>query len=134
MQKMFGFIKKQQQMPMTEAKSILENLQIACRDAVEIAKTASRNKASLSGHNFYGNKFHSKVVEISSLEARIQSTLTAVLSEIEVNKLNSILALLKSTTLSKKQRQDSLKELSLFCQSQIVPRIENFTIDSTPKN
>lgn len=118
---------------MAEIKSILENLQKACRDAVDIAKTASRNNVSLSGHNFYGNKFHTKVVEISSLEVRLQTTLATVLSELEIDKLNSFLSSLKSTSLPKKRRQDSLKELNLFCQSQIIPKVENFTVDSTPK-
>ena len=118
---------------MSEAKIIIVNLQKSCRDAVDIAKTASRNSVSLSGHNFYGDKFHAKIVEISSLQTKLQTTLTTVFSETEIDRLNSFLSLLKSTSLSNKQRQDSLKELNLFCQSQIIPKVENFTVDYVPK-
>ncbi len=120
-------------MSQQKVKDLLEKLQKTYRDAVNTAKTASRNRVSLSGHNFYGDKFHGKLVEISSLETQIQTTVANFLSETETTKLSSLLSSIKSTTSTKKQRQDSLKDLSLFCQSQIIPKIESFTVDSMPK-
>lgn len=120
-------------MSQQKVKDLIVKLQNSCRDAVNTAKTASRNKISLSGHNFYGDKFHSQIVEISSFETQIQNTYANFLSEAEVTKFSSFLSVIKSTSSTKKQRQDSLKDLDLFCQSQIVPKIENYTIDSTPK-
>lgn len=120
-------------MSQQKIKDLIGKLQNASRDAVNTAKTASRNKVSLSGHNFYGDKFHGQLVEISSLETQIQNAIVSFLSETEITKLSSILSTIKSTASTKKHRQDSLKDLSLFCQSQIIPKIESFTVDSTPK-
>lgn len=116
-----------------KAKDILSKLQNACREAVETAKTASRNGKSLSGHNFYGDKFHAQIVEISARESELESFLSDCLKEDEFNQLKLFLSSIKSTSLQKKQRIDSLKNLNLLCQSKIVPQIENTKIDSTPK-
>lgn len=120
-------------MSQQKAKELLGNLQFFCRDAVKTAVTASRNNISLSGHNFYGNKFHEYIIKISALEKQIEETIGNLLSDDEKTKFNSLLSAIKSTSLSKKSRQDSLKELNLFCQSHIVLKINNFTVDSTPK-
>lgn len=118
---------------MAEINDLFQILQNTCRDAVEVAKTASRHKKTLSGHNFYADKFHKKIIEISSIEGQIQTKITTLLSDEETAKLNSFLSTIKSTSLPKKQKQDALKDLNLFCQSQILPRTANFKVDSTPK-
>lgn len=116
-----------------KAKDTLSKLQNACREAVETAKTASRNGKSLSGHNFYGDKFHTQVVEISAYESELENYLAGCLNENDFNQLKSFLSSIKSTSLPKKQRIDCLKGLGLLCQSKIVSQIENTKIDSTPK-
>lgn len=120
-------------MPQQKARDTISKLQNACREAVEIAKTASRNSKSLSGHNFYGDKFHTQVVEISACESELQSFLSGCLDEGEFSQLKSLLSSIKSSSLPKKQRIDCLKDLNLLCQSRIIPKVENTNIDSTPK-
>ncbi|MGI8670844.1 MAG: hypothetical protein ACR2J3_13520 [Aridibacter sp.] len=116
-----------------KAKETLNKIQNLCRDAVEIAKTASRNNINISGHNFYGNKFHQQVINISAFETEISPFLSKCLSKEEFGKLNILITSLKSTAITKKERINSLKEFSLICQSVVIPKIENSSIDSTPK-
>jgi hypothetical protein len=46
-------------------------------ELVDVAKTAQRNKKSLSGDNFYGQKFHGYVVAARSVMGRLDKVLGA---------------------------------------------------------
>ncbi|HEX8637275.1 MAG TPA: hypothetical protein VF692_04385, partial [Pyrinomonadaceae bacterium] len=116
-----------------EAKELVNKIQILCREAVEIAKTAFRQSKSLSGHNFYGDKFHKQTVNISKIETELKSFLSKCLEDIEFEKFNSLIGSLKSTSTQKKQRIILLKEFSLFCETVLIPKIEGSLVDSTPK-
>lgn len=116
-----------------EAKELVNKLQLLCRETVETAKTASRHSRSLSGHNFYGDKFHQQIVNISTIETQLKSFFSKCLEETELTKFYSLLDELKSTSTTKKQRINSLKDLLLFCQTIALPKIANSLVDSTPK-
>ena len=91
-------------MSQQKIKDLIGKLQNICRDAVNTAKTASRNRISLSGHNFYGDKFHGHLVEISSLETQIQTNVVNFLSETETTKLSSIFVFNKINYFDKKTK------------------------------
>jgi hypothetical protein len=116
-----------------KAKESINKLQNLCREAVDIANTASRHSKSLSGNNFYGNKFHQQIVNISSLEFGLKKFLTSCLEENEFETFCELLNSLKSTSTIKKQRVKSLKDFILYCQTTVIPKIEETNIISTPK-
>lgn len=118
-----------------EAKAVTDDFLKQCKEACEIARTAAKNRKSLSGDNFYGNKFHDVVVALSRNEARLKKlAATGNLEENEVTKLSSSIETLKSTeTISNKARADALKQVSLICQSVLLPTIESLTANPVPE-
>jgi hypothetical protein len=117
-----------------EAKISLNNLQKRCETACEIARTAQRNAKSLAGHNYYRNKFHDAVIDISQSEARAKTIMEACrLEQGEVDQFMAYLACIKSTSANNRQRAEALKQVRMICQSVLVPRLENLSGDPTPK-
>lgn len=117
-----------------EAKTSLNILQKRCETACEIARTALRNGKSLAGHNYYGNKFHDAVIDISQSEVSLKAIMAACqLEQGEVEQLMSYLTCIKSTNANNRQRTEALKQLRMICQTVLLPRLESLTADPTPK-
>src|SRR5689334_9035972 len=99
-------------MTSAELKEAVDGLITQAKDVCETAKAAARNRKSLTGDNFYGNKFHTRAVSLASTEAR----LTRALSEDSVaagyrSRIIENLATIRSVQSSPRQRNDSFKDL-----------------------
>lgn len=118
-----------------EAKAITDDFLKQCRQACDIAKAAARQRKSLAGDNFYGNKFHQLVIALTQNEVKLKKLASAIhFDESEAAKLSSSIETIKSkNTLSNKARADALKEISFIYQSLLLPRIEGLNADPVPE-
>jgi hypothetical protein len=118
-----------------EAEAAIDALLKQGKEACEVARSAAKQRKSLSGDNFYGNKFHGIVIAISNNESKLKKLAAAgKLEESEVTKLSSSIGTLKSlTTISNKVRADALKQVSLTCQSVLLPSIESLIANPIPE-
>jgi hypothetical protein len=117
-----------------EATAAIEAFLRQCQAVCNVAKTAAKNRKSLSGDNFYGNKFHDSLIAISQSEFKIKKLIAAgKLEESEAAKLSSCIETVRSTTAKSTQRTEALKQIRLVCQSALLPRIESMTADPLPE-
>lgn len=118
-----------------EAKTVIGAFLKQAQEACDIAKVALRQRRSLAGDNFYGNKFHKLVIALSQTEAKLKKlAAVAGLEESEVASLSSSIEIIKSTqTTTNKARADALKRVGLIYQSVLLPRIESLTADPVPE-
>jgi len=118
-----------------EARAILEELQEQCRAICEIAKVAKRNSKSLSGHNPYGERFHSAVLALSKAETKLGPVLAAVgLNGDESGRFLGLLNTLKSPRAETRERGEALKSLRMVCQVTVLPVIERMTANPVPES
>ena len=117
-----------------EAKTVIKDFLRQCQTICDVAKTAVKNKKSLSGDNFYGNKFHDLLIALSQSETNLKKLLAAGnLEENETVKFSSCRGTIVSTTAKPAQRAGALKQIRLICQSELLPRLESLTADSVPE-
>src|SRR5688572_6952007 len=117
-----------------EARAAIDGLLKQGKEACGLAKSAAKHRKSLSGDNFYGNKFHEVVIALSKNEAKVSKLAAGKLEGGEATKLSSSIETLKSTTtMPNKARADALKQVSLICQSVLLPRIESMTANPVPE-
>ena len=110
--------------------AFLKQCQIVC----EIAKTAMKNKKSLSGDNFYGNKFHEAIIKLLPFESQFKRFVASSdQEEREWSKFSSFIATLKSTTAKPTQRSEAPRQLRMICQSELLPRIAKMTVNPVPE-
>lgn len=121
-------------MKIEESNQIIESFLTQCEEICSVAKTAERNKKSLSGSNHYGNKFHDLLVEISRLEVGIRKLITAGgLEDCEGEKFSPYVNTLKSSTAISSKKTEALKQLRLFCKSDLLPRLESLKANHIPE-
>jgi hypothetical protein len=121
-------------MIVNEAKTLLKQLQQQCAEACDIAKTAARNSKSLSGANYYGNKFHEVVVALSANENRLRKVVSACqLEDAEINRVTGLLSTIKSITANATQRRQALQDIKLICDSVLLSHIEAMQADPIPQ-
>lgn len=117
-----------------EVNQVLELFLIQCEELCNAAKTAAKNSKSLSGSNFYGNKFHNLVVVMSRLETDVRALIAASgLKDYEEEKYSPHVNILKSLTATVPKRVEALRQLRLFCKSELSPRLESVTANPVPK-
>lgn len=116
-----------------KAKELINNILNLSREANEISKTASRHKISLGGNNFYGNKFHQIVLNISSSEAGLKTFLSKSINSVDYKKFEGFIKKIKSSSTSKKERNIIQKQIELLCQATIIPNIQEANINHTPR-
>lgn len=120
-------------MDQKQAKDSIAKLQSVCSDIYDVAKTANRNKKSLSGDNSYGNRFHMFEVEITKLEKRIQPVLDLLPSDdADIKSFESALQTLKSTSVKPPKKAEALRQLKKFCETKLLLVIENMTANPIP--
>lgn len=108
----------------------LEQFQELC----EIAKTAIKNKKSLAGSNFYGDKFHDRLIQVSQLENSVRRLIAFTnLEDSAQTAFSPYVDVLKSTTTTAAQRKQALKQLKMFCKSEILLRLEGLTANPIPE-
>ncbi len=117
-----------------EAKAVIEDLLRQCQAICDVAKTAIKNKKSLSGNNFYGNKFHDSLIALSQAETRLTSLIAAAnLEASESAMLSSCIEIIKSSTAKSIRRIEALKQVRLICQSELLPHLASMTADPIPE-
>jgi hypothetical protein len=118
-----------------EAKTAIDAFLKQGREACEVARSAAKHRKSLSGDNFYADKFHRIVIALSNNEAKLKRLAVAgKLEESEVSSLSSSIETLKSTnTIPNRVRADAYKQISLICQSVLLPSIESLTANPIPE-
>lgn len=117
-----------------EINQVIAPFLTQCEDLCSTAKTAARNKKSLSGSNPYGNKFHDLVIEISRMEVSVRALIAdGGLEGYEGEKFSPYVDTLKSPTATPAKRVEALKQLRLFCKSELLPRLESLTANPVPK-
>ncbi|MEZ4677139.1 MAG: DUF4145 domain-containing protein [Caldilineaceae bacterium] len=122
-------------MKIEENNQIIEAFLTYCNEICSVTKTAFKNKKSLSGSNFYGNKFHDLLVEISRLEIGIRKLIVASgLENCEEEKFSPYLNTLKSPATPSAKKTDSLKQLRLFFKSELLPRLEGLKANHVPES
>jgi hypothetical protein len=105
-----------------------------CQSSCEISKKAIKNRNSLSGDNFYGNKFHDTIIRLLKYEAQLKKLIgSSDQEEHEWSKFSSYVASLKSTTAKPTQRAEALKQLRVICQLELLPRIATMTANVMPE-
>lgn len=120
-------------MKLEENNQTVESFLTQCNDICNVTKTATRNKKSLSGANFYGDKFHNLLVEVLHSVTQIQKLITiAGFENGEGDKFTTYVEILKSTTTTPAKKTEALKQLRLFCKSELLPRLENLTANPVP--
>ncbi len=116
-----------------EARITTAKYQLHCEALFEVAKTALRNRQSLSGSNFYGNKFHDAILEVAKTEIAFRKILDSChLDNATRLAFDDCVSKLKSTDASLVHRSDAVKGLQLICQSVLIPEIENMNADPVP--
>lgn len=99
----------------------------------ETAKTAYRNKKSLSGDNHYGHRFHTDVVKISTQQAKLRPILRGLgLDESDVTEYENLIEALKIPGTSPGKRSETVKRIKLVTESTIKPKIEALTANPVP--
>lgn len=117
-----------------ESKQIIESFLIQCEETCSVTKTATKNNKSLSGSSFYGKKFHTLLVEISRQEITLRKLITAAgLQDCQGEKFTPYIVTLKSPTAPASQKTEALKQLRLFCKSELLPRLESLTVNPVPE-
>src|SRR5262249_51464997 len=116
-----------------EIKALIEDFLKQCQNVCEVARTGIRNKKSLTGDNFYGNKFHNLLIAIVKSEATLKNITTGNLTEIETTKLFLCIETIKSFSANSTQRTEALRQIRLMCQSVLLPNIERFSVNPTPQ-
>lgn len=121
-------------MKIEESSQIIELFLTQCEEICSITKTAAKNNKSLSGSNFYGNKFHNLVVDISRLEVGIRKLIIAGgLEDCEGEKFSPYVNTLKSPTVISSKKAEALKQLRLFCKSELLSCLESLKANYIPE-
>ena len=121
-------------MKVEEAREVISVLLEHCQAACDIAKKAARSRKSLASDNFYGNKFADVLVSLSRTDAKLKKVKALVaIEQEEVARSDTWLEIIKSTNVKPRQRMEALKQLRLFYQSAILPRVEDMAADPVPE-
>lgn len=121
-------------MTIEDSDQLIESFLVQCETLCNTAKTAIKNNKSLSGSNFYGNKFHEILIHLAPLKHNILKLITvADLEDYAEKDFAPYLAILESTTAPIAKRTDALKKLKLFCKSKILLRLDSLTVNPIPE-
>jgi hypothetical protein len=110
-----------------QAKKLVEALVIGSNALVEIARTASRNKKSLST-GFYADRFHAEVVKLT----RVENLIAPTISGFDSAPLLGHLATVKSTSTAAGERDAAIKQIKLICETQVQPNLSNLGSPTQP--
>jgi len=120
-------------MNVEEFRSEINTFIKSCESIYSVSEKALRNQKSLSGMNFYAEKFHNEVLELSRLESKILSIIEPCqIQNLDSAVFRSYLSVLKSETAKLPQRTEALRHVRLTCHSVVLPYIENLTANPIP--
>ena len=120
-------------MNVAELRSAISAFMKVCEGIYAISEKALRSKKSLSGRNFYAEKFHIEILEISRFESNILLVIEShQIQNLDLSVLRSYISVLKSESAKLPQRTEAIRKLRLVCHSLILPYIENITANPIP--
>lgn len=104
-------------------------------DLLDVAKTAVRNKKSLGGDNFYGQKFHGFVVSARSVVARLDKVMGATTLDPDTwQDVQGCLDTLCSPSEKSAARSSALKQLKLLSETAMKPALEGMIANPVPES
>jgi hypothetical protein len=110
-----------------------ELLVSAIDELCRVSKTAHNNAKPLSGHGFYGNKFHSTVIEFAAIEAKLFGLLAQTQCDAtKVQELKDFLAQIKNPATLHKARVDTAKKAQLLVHTVVIPALQAPPAHPTP--
>jgi hypothetical protein len=118
-----------------EYTQALQSFQAIGDQIVELSKTADKNKKSLAGSNFYGDKFRSLELELAIHRATIERLLQ-YLDDLPDADTQHILILLNTVSTVKttaKDRREALHNLKIIIQTKLMPSLQGVK-QSLPKS
>jgi hypothetical protein len=113
------------------AKKAIADLLAQSKGIVDTARTAHRNRHSLGGTGFYAEKFHDRVVKLTSIEKALVPVLAA-LDEFDPTTAVKNLQVLRSAGSDVRARDAAYKSLRLIFESEVLPQLSNLTTPATP--
>lgn len=116
-----------------ELRSKINAFMKVCESIYSISEKALRNQKSLSGRNFYAEKFHTEMLELTRLESSILLVIEPhQIQSLDSALLRSYISVLKSESAKLPQRTEAFRNLRLICHSLILPYIDNLTANPIP--
>lgn len=115
------------------AKQLVEALVVGATALSSIARTAARNKKSISRPGPYSDRFHNEVVKLTRVERAIVPTLKTI-PGFNSSPLEIHLEAVKDTSMPLASRDAARKAIKLICESEILPNIENLTTPTQPSS
>jgi Domain of unknown function (DUF4145) len=123
----------EKEMTTEEMKAFVATFVEQCQTANDISKAASKGKKSLAGDNFYGNKFHNVLVELSKLKAKLKKlVIIAQLDKELIDDLFASLEIIESTNSYIPRRTEAIKRIKMISESELLPRLDGVMADPIP--
>jgi hypothetical protein len=116
----------------TARKSVADILTLS-KGILDTAKTAKRNRQSLAGSGFYGNKFHEIVVKLITLEKLLAPVFNDI-KGLDPATLTKNLHVLCSVGSDGRARDAAYKNLRLICETEVLTHLANLNVPETPTN
>jgi hypothetical protein len=112
----------------------LENFQAVSEEILELSKTAERNKKSLTGSNFYGDKFRSLQLSALNCKAAIGGLFDYVnsLQHTDKEQVLHLMEQITSPQISFVVRRNALHDFKVLAQTKLLPSLQN-SQQSLPK-
>jgi hypothetical protein len=118
-----------------ESDQVIESFLESCEEICAVSKTAQKNRKSLSGSNFYGDKFHNLLIKLSRAEIEIRKLIAASgLEQKDSEKFAFYADTIKSPTTTSAKRAEAVKQLRLFCKSELSPLLKSLTANPVPSS
>ena len=106
-----------------------------CGELLDVAKTSRRNKKSLTGDNFYGQKFHGYVVATRSVMTRLNKVLGATtIDSTSWDELRTCVDVLCSSTEKPTAKSTALKQMKLLMETVVRPSLDGMTASPIPES
>jgi hypothetical protein len=115
------------------AKKHVADLLAQSKVIVDTAKTANRNRHSLSGAGFYANKFHDSVVKFLTAAKALAPAL-ATIDGFDPTALMKSFHVLRSTDSNVRARDAACKNIRLIVETEVLPHLNNLSVPATPAN
>jgi len=116
-----------------ELRSAISDFLKVCEGIYTISEKALRSNKSLSGRNFYAEKFHIEILELSRFESNILLVIEFhQIQNLDLALLQSYISVLKSESAKLPQKTEAFRRVRLICHSLILPYIDNLTANSIP--
>lgn len=104
----------------------LKSFQSIAEEILDVSKTANKNKKSLSGSNFYGEKFRSLELELVSHRTTIERLLEYIdeLSEADIQRTHELIESISSAATPYVNRRTASHDFKIMVRTKLLPRLE----------